>query len=432
MSVWRFTDSMTLRINRRFFYGWVIVAVGTAGIFASGPGQSHTFSVFLGPIGEDLGVSGTAVASAYMIATLVAAAGLPLMGRLIDRFGARRTVLVVAALLGLACIGFGAVSGLLWLVLGFAALRYLGQGSLMLNCSNLVAHWFDRRRGFALSLMALGFAASMAVHPALAQWLIDTVGWRQAWVWLGVITWALMLPLIVAFIQNKPEDLGLDPDGVAPAGAAEGREVAPRQRDEIGLTLRQSLRTVAFHIVAAGMFVMAMLVTSLHLYQVSIFVAQGVSKQVATGMFAVSAVTMVVAMPLVGLMLDRFRTEYIFAGALVVMSAALVAVTLVSDLASALAYAVVFGLNNAGTMTLYGYLWPRYFGRRHLGSVQGAGQMIAIVGAALGPLPLGIAFDLVGGYTEVLLILSVPPLACAGIALFLRPPAMLTAQQVRP
>ena len=216
MSVRRFRDAMTLRINRHFYYGWVILAVATVGLFASGPGQSHIFSVFIGPIGEDLGVSATAIALAYMIATLVAATGLPFMGRLIDRFGPRRVVLVVAALLGPACIGFGAVSGLLWLALAFAALRYLGQGSLMLNCSNLVAQWFERRRGFAFSLMALGFSASMAVHPPLAQWLIDTVGWRQAWVWLGVITWALMLPLIVVFVQNKPEDLGLSPDGAAP------------------------------------------------------------------------------------------------------------------------------------------------------------------------------------------------------------------------
>jgi MFS family permease len=431
MSVRRFRDAMTLRINRHFYYGWVVLAVATVGLFASGPGQSHIFSVFIGPIGEDLGVSATAIALAYMIATLVAATGLPFMGRLIDRFGPRRVVLVVAALLGPACIGFGAVSGLLWLALGFAALRYLGQGSLTLNCSNLVAQWFERRRGFAFSLMALGFAASMAVHPPLAQWLIDTVGWRQAWVWLGVITWALLLPLIIAFVQNKPEDLGLSPDGAAPDGEAQDREAAPRQGDEIGLTLRQSMHTTAFYIVAAGMFVMSMLVTSLHFYQVSIFEAQGLSKQIAAWMFPVSALTMVVTMPLVGLMLDRFRTEYIFAGTLVVMSAALVAVTFVSDLPSALAYAVVFGLNNAGTMTLFGYMWPRYFGRRHLGSVQGAGQMIGVVGAALGSLPLGIAFDLVGGYTEVLLILSVPPLACAGIALFLRPPAMLMAQQLR-
>lgn len=427
MSVRRFRDALILRINRHFFYGWVIVAVSTAGIFASGPGQSHTFSVFLGPIGADLGVSSTAVASAYVIATLVAAGGLPFTGRLIDRFGARRVVLVVVVLLGLACVGFGAVSGLVWLVFGFCALRYLGQGALMLNCSNLVAHWFDRRRGFALSLMALGFSVSMAVHPALAQWFVDSVGWRQAWVWLGLITWVLMLPLIVVFLQNKPEALGLVPDG-----ATTDRDTAPSHLDEVGLTLRQSMRTGAFYIVAAGMFVMAMLVTSLHFYQVLIFTAQGLSPQVAARVFAVSALTMVLTMPLIGGMLDRYRTEYIFAGALVIMSAALIAVTFVSDLASAVAYAVVFGLNNAGTMTLYGYMWPRYFGRRHLGSVQGVGQMIGVVGAALGPLPLGIAFDLVGGYTEVLLMLALMPLLCAGVALFLRPPAMLLAQRVRP
>ena len=58
-------------------------------------------------------------------------------------------------------------------------------------------------------------------------------------------------------------------------------------------------------------------------------------------------------------------------------------------------------------------------------------EFVIIVGAALGPLPLGIAFDLVGSYTEVLRMLSVLPLACAAIALFLRPPAMLLAQQLR-
>ena len=72
-------------------------------------------------------------------------------------------------------------------------LRFLGQGSMMLGSANLVAHWFSARRGFAMSLMALGFSASMAVHPQLGRWLIELVGWRGAWVGLGLITWALMM-----------------------------------------------------------------------------------------------------------------------------------------------------------------------------------------------------------------------------------------------
>ena len=222
-----FRDSLARRINGRLFYGWVVLAVAALGLFASGPGQSHIFSVFIVPISEDLGISRTAVASSYAVATLVAALGLPYVGRLIDRFGARRVVLAVAVLFGVAAVAFGQVATLFWLTVGFGALRFLGQGSLMLSCANLVAQWFDRNRGFALSLMALGFAASMAVHPPLAQWLTDQLGWREAWLWLGVLTWLLLVPPILLLVQNKPEDLGLQPDG--PIRRRDGLEASAPQ-----------------------------------------------------------------------------------------------------------------------------------------------------------------------------------------------------------
>ena len=200
-------------LQRRAFYGWTIVALAGLGLFASGPGQSHTFSVFVGPIGKDLGLSKAAIASAYGIATLVAAFLLPRMGKLIDRHGPRRMTLLVTGLLGVACMLFGAAAGLLTLTLGFALLRFLGQGSLMMNCANLVAQWFSRRRGFAMGLMALGFAASMAVHPPLGQFLINQLGWRWAWVVLGLITWVILLPPVLLLAYDKPEDKGLAPDG---------------------------------------------------------------------------------------------------------------------------------------------------------------------------------------------------------------------------
>jgi len=405
-------------LNARAFYGWTILAVAGLGIFASGPGQSHTFSVFVGPIGDDLGLSKAAIASAYGLATLVAAFLLPKMGRLVDRHGPRRMTTVVTLLLGLACMAFGAAGGIVTLALGFGALRFFGQGSLMMNCANLVAQWFSRRRGFAMSLMALGFAASMAVHPPLGQFLIDQFGWRLAWVALGVVTWLILLPPVLLLVHDKPEDLGLRPDG--DAAPAEG--AAKPALD--GLTLREGLRTPTFYILAAGWFAMAMLVTTLHFYQVSILVAQDVAAEIAARVFPVSAFTLVLTMPLVGKMFDRFRTRHVFAAGLVVMAAALAGVTLVDDLAGALVYAALFGINNAFSLTMFGYLMPRFFGRRHLGSLQGAGQMIAVVGASLGPLPVGLAFDLLGSPTLTLRLLALIPIACAvAAALFLRTPA---------
>jgi MFS family permease len=423
-----FRDTLARRINDRLFYGWVVLGVAALGLFASGPGQSHIFSVFIVPISEDLGISRTSVASAYAFATLVAAFGLPYVGRLIDGFGARRVVLAIALLFGAAAIAFGQVTSLLWLTVGFGALRFLGQGSLMLNCANLVSQWFDQKRGFALSLMALGFAASMAVHPPLAQWLSDQVGWREAWFWLGVLTWVLLIPPILLLAQNKPEDLGLRPDGSASHGTGSKPAGTSPQSAEVGLTVKQALTTAAFWITALSLATLSMLVTALFFHQVSIFTHQGVDAYVAARVFSISAITMVLGMPIVGRLLDRFPTKPIFACAMLTQSAALLAMVFVDDLASAAFYAVVFGLNNAAVQTHYAYVWPRFFGRRHLGSIQGTAQTIGIVGASLGPLPFGAAFDLFGSYTGALLLFAVQPVLCA-VAILAMPLPTLAAPE---
>ncbi len=295
----------------------------------------------------------------------------------------------------------------------------------MLGCSNLIAHWFDRRRGFALSIMAMGFSASMAVHPPLSQWLIDAVGWRQAWVWLGASTWVLLLPAVLFLVHNKPENLDLAPDGDPPVTTEAGEATAAGH----GLTLREALATPAFWILSAGLCGLSMLVTSLHFFQVSILTTQGLSEVAAARIFPISAVVMVITIPLVGRALDRFPTHRVFLFGLGVMVASLISAAMAHNLTTAIIYAVVFGLNNGCTMTFFGYMWPRYFGRKHLGTIQGTGQMIGVIGASIGPLPLGIAFDLVGSYQETLALLALYPAVCAVAALFLRTPEKLLAQQ---
>ena len=403
-------------LQRRAFYGWSMLGVAGIGIFASGPGQSHTFSVFIVPISQDLGLTGTEIASAYGFATLIAALALPYMGRLVDRHGPRRMLAVVVPALAIACLVFGAASGLIWLALGFALLRFLGQGSMMLNCANLVAQWFQAKRGFALGLMALGFSVSMAVHPPLAQWLIETVGWRQAWLWLGLLSLALLLPPVLLLVYDRPEHVGLRPDGEA--ALQDGQRTAAI----VGLTLAEALRTPVFYVLAAGMFAMSMLVTALHFFQVTIFTSNGLDSSLAARVFSVSALAMLVAMPVVGRLLDRLQTRYMFAAGLVVTAGSLLAASLVESMTTAVLYAILFGVNNAVTMTYFGYMWPRFFGRLHLGSIQGTGQMIGVVGASLGPLPLGIGVDLLGGFDQTLVALSLLPLLCAVPALFARAP----------
>lgn len=416
------TRPIPLRINDRFFFGWLMLAAGALCLFASGPGQSHAFSVFITPIGEDLGISRTAVSTAYAAATLAAACGLPWVGRLVDRFGVRAVMLWVGALFGAGAAAFGQVPNLWLLAVGFAALRFLGQGSLMICSYNLVAQWFSRKRGLAMGLASLGFSLSMAVHPTFSHWLIDEAGWRQAWLWLGVSTWVLLVPCAALLVRNRPEDLGLAPDGEpAPDIAANSAEPGDFFA-EAGLTLREAMRTSAFWICAVAVATLSLTITAIFFHQVSILESRGLSPGDASRVFAVSALTMVAFMPVFGRLLDRLRTRTVFAGGLLLMSCSLTALAAVSGDLSAVFFGIVFGIANAGSHNLLAYIWPRFFGRRHLGSIQGASQMVSVLGASVGPIPFGLAWDLYGSYTGALFAFALLPLLCAAAVWFIREP----------
>ena len=417
-------QNIVAKVNGKFFYGWIILMAAGAGIFASGPGQSHTFSVFIGPISRDLGVGATAISSAYGLATLIAALGLPFVGRLVDRYGARKIMLTVVIFLGLGCIAFGFAPGIIWLALGFGALRFFGQGSLMLTSVNVVSHWFSRKRGFAMGMMLLGFAISMAIHPPLSQWLIEQVGWRQAWIWLGVSTWVLMVPIVFFLLQDAPESIGLSPDGEKNI-EHDDKQTVNKHGAEFGFTLKEALATSTFYIVAAALCTMSMLVTALHFFQVSIFEHQGLTPSIAAWMFPLSAIIAVLTQPIVGRCLDKFPTPRVITMSLTTLCAALLSMSMVSDLLTAILYAVIFGINNAFNMTLFGYLWPRYFGRRHIGSVQGTGQMIGVIGASIGPIPLGMAFDLMDDYKLTLIGLAILPALVGILTQFLKDPKLV-------
>jgi MFS family permease len=190
----------------------------------------------------------------------------------------------------------------------------------------------------------------------------------------------------------------------------------------VGLSLRAAIRTPTFWIIAIGLSSLSMLVTGMFFHQVSVFSLQGLSAQTATRAFSISAVVMVITMPVFGYLLDRLPPRRMFASALLIMSASLLALARVTDVPTMIVFSVVFGLANAGLQSHYTFMWPRYFGRRHLGSIQGAAQTIGIIGASIGPLPMGIAFDLYGSYTGVLYLLALLPIVCALMLAFLRPP----------
>ncbi|SVC94984.1 uncharacterized protein METZ01_LOCUS347838, partial [marine metagenome] len=211
-------------------------------------------------------------------------------------------------------------------------------------------------------------------------------------------------------------EVGLRPDG------REMKETAGDSKIIEGLSLSEALRTPAFYIICCGLFSLSMLVTSLHVENKGILTRHGLDPQTATLMFTISGLMAAISMPVIGRMLDRYRTDWMFSGGLLVMCISLISVTFVEGISSAVLYSMVFGLNNGVTMTYFAFFWPRFFGRKYLGSIQGVGQMIGVVGASIGPLPLALAVDFLGDYDMTLRYLAILPAVFSIVALFLRTP----------
>jgi len=410
------------KINQHVFYGWIMLAVGFLGMLATGPGQSFNISIFVNPLIEELSLSRIAISSAYSFGTLIAALGLSYVGILIDRFGARLMIGILAFSLGAACLFFPMVSGIISLSIAFTAVRFLGQGALTLGSTNLVSQWFSRRRGTALSIASLGFAAGNAFYPPLVQFMIDRIGWRMCWIWLGIFVIALIIPVAGIMIVNKPEDMGLAPDGDRQQPPRESEEESEVNGLDHGYTLKEALRTVTFWVLAVAISIPSMLITGLIFHQISYFEGQGLDAQSAANIFPILAVSMVLFTVLYGQLLDRFKTNYVVATGIFTMAVVMWVLLIADTTFLAGVYAVALGAASAATMTNTSYVWPRYFGRKHLSGIQGIAYTVCITGAAIGPMPFGIAYDVLGGYHEAVLWLSLLPVVFGLAVCFTRPP----------
>jgi len=402
------------------FYGWVVLAVGTLGVIMTSPGQTYAVSIFIEHFIDDLGLSRSLVSTLYAGGTLTGSLALPFVGREIDRRGTRIMMVLIAGVFGAACIYMGAVRGALMLGIGFVAIRMFGQGSLTLVSQNAINQWWVFRRGAVLGLSGL-FASllGLGAFPIFINWLIPQVGWRLTYGLLGALLLMVMVPLGYLLVRERPELYGLHPDGSPP----EERDSRGRVRQpEENWTRNEALRTATFWIVAGGLSTLAMISTGLFFHMVSIFADSGLDPDVAATVYLPIAATTALVNLGSGALVDRIPPRFALASSLLLQALALWLARDLATVALAYLYGIALGTAMGLFRTIAGVAWAHYFGRQYLGSISGIASTILILGAAVGPVPLGFARDALGSYDQALLALTLVPLLLGVASLFLRPP----------
>jgi len=419
---------LPLPLSSGMFYGWVIVATAWLANMVTATMNPLVFSIFIDPMKDDLNVKMSALAWLISIRMVTGGIASPLMGRLIDSFGARWLGFFGGLLCGASLIGMY-FAGNIWVMYAlFAISGVTGFGTVGGQLLTIVpvANWFVAKRGRATSIAATGMMMGTATGAVLAQLLIHTVGWRWTWVIFGLAILTVVVPTYGFLMRRHPEDLGLYPDGVAPQTVSVPHYplAGPRTTPvEVDWTLNQAVRTPVLWLILLGL-TMHMFSTSAALFlRVPFWNDLGVSPQVVGLGVAADPFTVMFAILLLGSLSERYPVRF-----MAVIGGIWRGISMIPLLTGGghafhvFSHTITWGIGSAGFVAVQNLMIPTYFGRLAQGSIRGVTAPLLIAAGALGSPFAGYMMD-AGVKATFIWQLSLGLMVTAGLMFFfLKPP----------
>jgi MFS family permease len=396
----------------RLYQGWKVVACAfLIAVFGWGFGF-YGIGVFLAELVDRHGWATSSVASAVTVLYLVGAALIACVGNAFARFGPRRVVLVGMAAMGTAAIGLTWITHLwqLYLVFPLMAAGWAAMSGAALNI--IVAPWFERRRGLAISLAFNGAAVGgVLLVPALV-FLIGRIGFRAAVLALVAVMVSVLTPLVLWLLVRGPEVLGLGPDGDAPAPSATAKAAnrsAPPSRD--------FMRTWHFWSVALPFALGLTAQISIIIHQVS-FLKPALGTAGAAWAVSLTSVCAVLGRLAVGLFVDRVNRRAVIAGNFLLQATSIV--LMLSGPGPMLLYVAcaMFGLGVGNTTSLPSVIVQAEFPKAAFAQVVSTIIAINQFTYSFGPGLLGWLRDGFGSYHASLAACLLLQLVAVAILLF--------------
>ena len=402
----------------RIFYGWVIVFTAGIGLLLGyAPVFVYSFSVFIKSLAQDFHSSRTSISFAFTLANLMQSAGAPLIGRMVDRVGARKVVVPLTVIFGLILISFKYFSTSLWhLYAFFIVMGLIGTGTAPVPYGIVVSRWFDKRRGLALGLMMMGLSLGAILMPPIAQRLILLFGWRTAYAVVGFVVLAISVPVVAIFLKDSPQKMGLRPDGVRDLNTG-----SEDRGNEPGLSWSVARRQPAFWFLASAFFLVGASVHACVIHLVPMLTDHGISVERAAFASSLLGVALLIGRVFSGYFLDRFFGPHV---AILLFSGVAVGIVLLwagTGGSLPLLAAFLVGLGMGAEADIIAYLTSRYFGLRSFGEIYGYLFATFTLAGALGPVLMGVGFDHLGSYRAPLLFFLAATLVATALLTRLGP-----------
>lgn len=363
------------------------IGAGYAMNIASMAGQTTFIAQFNTSIRQTFELSHGAFGGLYTIATLVSSICLIWAGAQADRVGPRK--LAVICLVGLALVAVFMASVTHVVVLGIAlfGLRFFGQGMMTHISTTMLARWFNRFRGRALSFAQLGMPSAEAVMPFLLTISIVAFGWRQVWLAAAVVLVLIMLPAIVFLLRDPPDGKralargDVNPDGDL-AAARRGQK----------WTRNAVLRDPLFWIIIPGFMGPPAIGTLFIFHQAHLAALKGWELTVFTAFFPVLSVTIVVVSIISGNLVDRFGAWRLMPFVLLPEAIGCILLGTLDPSWTIPLFFISFGMTAGMMSPIFGALWVELYGSANLGAIRALATSTMVLASAIGP---GIAGGLI-------------------------------------
>lgn len=413
---------------KRFFYGYWIVVAGFITLALSAGFAYYGFSVMNTPVADEFGWSRGQVTLGFTCLAVAMAVASPIAGRLTDNRGPRLVLIIGTIVMSLSLVLLSRTTAL-WNY----CLLHLGLGAAMtllgaVPISVIISNWFHRLRGTmqGLAFIGMGFGG-FVFGPLIGNYLIPNVGWRSAYSAMALISLVIMVLVILLLVRNHPQEKGLTPYGAEAARIAHDPGAGARKTP--GLNLREVLGMPAFWLIALTSAVYGAGLTGGLQNQVSILTGQGFTAGHATLAVSIIGLSSAASKFGFGYLCDRIDPKYTTAIAYAFTALSLAALVLARSMHHLWLYGICLGVAMGGWAPNMAMLAGSYFGLKQYGAILGTIHLIFMLGEAVGPVVVGLAYDRTGTYHPILIIISVLCAACIPLIIIIRKSGLTPAER---
>ena len=356
--------------------------------------------IFLSPIADEFGWSRTLIAGAVSVGAVASMVLSPVAGWAVDRYGAGIILTASMVILGVAVISLAWATVPLFFYLGFATGRIIFHVPVQIGSGAVVSRWFIRKRGRAIGVLYLSGAIGGIVFIQIASIALSNWGVGAAWVALGVTVIRVSVLPSALLIVDRPEDVGLEPDGSS-SDAPESItvDVQPIQDViEVDWTLREAMGTRSLWIMVGVVGTLFMTQAGVSVHVGAFYQDRGLSITAVASAITINGIVSGIGSLVWGAIIERVPVQRVMFFLMVLSAISTFLLFTVHSLAAAFAVSAVIGVVAAGGNVIPPVAYASYFGRRSIGSIRGIGETGVQVGQTIGPLLSGLAFDMNGSY----------------------------------